>query len=629
MPTDRGFYIQSAMSYGSNGGYWDIPGGKNPSLKAGKNVEIWEKNGGQDQIFCLIKTQIDGFYEICVSYGRNYRVNVDGGKSSKGTNVELWTNNSNNRQNFRFKHLGAGRFKIYTMTNRILTLKNRQNSNGTNIHIWEDSYGKWTEWYLIDAKTKARFIPGSSSTMKGEPRNSVGKTMYQLQSGEEFVFGKTGVSKSGNIKYNLAIVRKPNSSKRIYNDSYKEYDFTGVIQGSPNLVLKSNPQPYYKYDFFLIFNGQKFGPYDAIYDLHQADPRIDNWVSDDGKTISFAGQKGNHYMAVIHNKELRKFYLPSSAPEIDYHTKSEYFAASVRGVSFLAKNQSQVNTGWKDLNSLRISPSGKIFYVGKKSDGKYYMYLDHKQIHGPIKYDSRSKLMKVYYDINKALGLEDKNNYYFSGNKLIYRVNNLDGTTSVVYGSPNSFGYAKKNFPKTTNVSPIYEYQNSLFVIATENKKSSIYQISPSSIRKVHSSNYYCRICDTKTNCVEICNPNGKEYFKLSNNGVGINCSNPQIKKREEELKNFQNQKSSSYKNVSHFVTNSYKNRFAFNYNDQAKNWRFHEIHPSNLDKASGQKLVVDGEVKYGKYGQAEYIDKLNSFVAIKQIGNKLQIVKL
>ena len=108
--TLRTYYIQSALEYNrSNKGYWDVPGGKNPVIKNGKNIELWEKNGGDDQKFRFKSTTKKGYYGICVSYNRNFNVNVDGGKSKNGTNVELWQSSySKKRQMFSLYHLGNG-----------------------------------------------------------------------------------------------------------------------------------------------------------------------------------------------------------------------------------------------------------------------------------------------------------------------------------------------------------------------------------------------------------------------------------------------------------------------------------------------------------------------------------------
>ena len=154
------FYIQSALEYNkSKKGYWDIPGGKNPIIKNGKNIELWEKNGGEDQKFRFIKSNTKGYFEICVSYNKSFRANVDGGKTKNGTNLELWSNNNNNRQLFKFQHLGFGKFKIMDKNGKVITIKGRNSKNGNNIHIWDNNSGKWNEWYIINAKTGKKFVP--------------------------------------------------------------------------------------------------------------------------------------------------------------------------------------------------------------------------------------------------------------------------------------------------------------------------------------------------------------------------------------------------------------------------------------------------------------------------------------
>lgn len=72
-------------------------------------------------------------------------------------------NNANNQQ-FKFVHLGNGRFKIYDRNSgKAICLAGRKNANGTNVHIWDDHNGPWMEWYLIDSETGRPFIPKSKA----------------------------------------------------------------------------------------------------------------------------------------------------------------------------------------------------------------------------------------------------------------------------------------------------------------------------------------------------------------------------------------------------------------------------------------------------------------------------------
>lgn len=160
MPVGKSFYIQSVMAKGTLKGHWDIPGGKNPALTNGKNVEVWERNGGCDQKFTLIQSPTNpGYFRIVPCNSETMRVNVDGGSTSNGTNIELWSTNWKNRQEFRFKHMGNGKFKIVAKNGRVVCLDGRSHHNGSNIHLWEDHTGPWMEWYLIDTHTTRTFIP--------------------------------------------------------------------------------------------------------------------------------------------------------------------------------------------------------------------------------------------------------------------------------------------------------------------------------------------------------------------------------------------------------------------------------------------------------------------------------------
>lgn len=468
IPKNRQFIIQSAMNFGRNtGGCWDIPGGKNPRLKNGKNVEVWEYNGGCDQHFSLVSSSMPGYYEIITCRNYSYRVNVDGGRTNNGTNVELWSNNSNRRQNFRFKHLGNGRFKIYTTTNRVLCLNGRRNKNGTNIHIWQDHNGSWMEWYLLDPVTRKPFIPGGNTKIS----KNTGSTLYNLKYGEEFVYGKTGLTDNGDIKYNLIVVRKKNTYKKIYRDSYKEYDIHS-IQGSSRLTIDKNPKDYQRYDYYVVFNGKRMGPYDGIIEPHQADPRVDKWVSEDGKTISFAGQKEDYYRAIIHNKDQQKFYGPGQAPYFDPQHKSEsYTMRWKKGDYRFIDNTGHKLTNWWNISTFRSSGNGNVAYIGSKNRNEYNVYLNHRKIHGPIKYDSRSLGMKIYYDTNPQLGLKDKNDIMFANKELIFRVTNMDNSTTV------KLGRETLNFPSNLRVSNLYKKKGHLvFFVSDKQGNTSVYK---------------------------------------------------------------------------------------------------------------------------------------------------------
>ncbi len=158
----RPYYIQSAINFGKDdGGYWDLPGYPK-TIKKRMNLAVYNFDDHKDRKFYMIASDIDGYYEIKPGWEKNIRIDVAGGKSSmkkNGANLHTWTKNGENWQKFRFKHLGNGRFRIYTTSGMVVCLSDRRSKKGTNIHLWEDHNGDWMDWYLIDISTKKPFIP--------------------------------------------------------------------------------------------------------------------------------------------------------------------------------------------------------------------------------------------------------------------------------------------------------------------------------------------------------------------------------------------------------------------------------------------------------------------------------------
>jgi hypothetical protein len=159
----KAFWIQSAMNFQKdNGGYWDIPG--NPEkIEQGSNIQVWNIDEGKDRKFYLKTTEEVGVYQI-IPGDRNGTIMLDiaGGQENmnkNGANIATWRMTGNDWQKFKFKHLGNGEFKIYTLSDMVICLAGRNNANGSNVHIWEDHAGDWMTWYLIDPETKQAWMP--------------------------------------------------------------------------------------------------------------------------------------------------------------------------------------------------------------------------------------------------------------------------------------------------------------------------------------------------------------------------------------------------------------------------------------------------------------------------------------
>lgn len=163
LPVGETFYIQSAYCYGrSDKGYWDI-GGVNDVAK-GEDIKIWGLDDGNDRIFKVIESPIPGYYELQIG-NWDSRVDIRGGKTDKGTQLQVWTPNGSSAQRFLFHHLGDGRFQIVTQSGRIVCLKEQNENNGNVLHLWTPHSAINTEWYLIRTSNKQKFVPTDADIM--------------------------------------------------------------------------------------------------------------------------------------------------------------------------------------------------------------------------------------------------------------------------------------------------------------------------------------------------------------------------------------------------------------------------------------------------------------------------------
>ncbi|RKD94097.1 hypothetical protein [Marinifilum flexuosum] len=225
--------------------------------------------------------------------------------------------------------------------------------------------------------------PDNNSIASADEQVNIGSNIYTLQRNEEFVYGKIGKNNNGGIKYTVAVVRVPNAEKEVY-------EFYGPYYGprpiGANLRKARTPKEYNKYDYYLIFNGNKMGPYDHIYSLDR-DPDIDKWVSEDGNRISFCGTRKNKYYPIIGNNKAFYYWGPSQAPEYDTYTGKYAFSIQWSQNDYrIYENGMNIIKGAKMVSEPVYSRSGRLLYASapEKRD-EMYVYVDHQQKFGPFK----------------------------------------------------------------------------------------------------------------------------------------------------------------------------------------------------------------------------------------------------
>ena len=128
-----------------NDGYRiDIDDGKQNENSG--NAQLW--NNGCKQLFELIYIG-DGYYKIkCTP--TDFVLDVNGGSSESGTNLQQYTWNDTNSQKWKFNKTTDGNYYfIQSKIGTVLDLSNGTIADGTNILLWTlDSSKKNQQWKL-------------------------------------------------------------------------------------------------------------------------------------------------------------------------------------------------------------------------------------------------------------------------------------------------------------------------------------------------------------------------------------------------------------------------------------------------------------------------------------------------
>lgn len=285
-----------------------------------------------------------------------------------------------------------------------------------------------------------------SQTLKSD--FTIGSTIYSLQDGEEFVYGKIGKKSDGAVKYTLAVVRKPNRTKEVYELSCYYYSHYGI---DPRMVKPKVPKDYNRYDYYLIFNGKKFGPYDNIYGVNEK-PDVDGWVNRDGTNISFAFTRGKMFYPVINGAMGMPYWRPDYAPDYAVYgsNRGAYSFKRSRDDYRLYEDGKSIFKEAKGITKPSYSDSGSLIYaVAHENSSEYYVYINHKKSLGPYGRVSNSGVgfipgtEKVYLNTSSYAKCGDREyrckpdervvNFTVGNNYIVFFVKNSKTQENRVY----------------------------------------------------------------------------------------------------------------------------------------------------------------------------------------------------
>ncbi|MCF8264762.1 MAG: RICIN domain-containing protein [Melioribacteraceae bacterium] len=208
-PTGKWLWIQSAAEVGeSELGYFDVPG-KIAGIGANEihNVTVYEIDGGTDRQYQVIHVKDDKYQIYAGHSGETHVLKMEETFNKNGANfqiekrVDLGDKDIFNRQRFSLIYQGAGAWKIYSDDGRIICLDGKSSKNGTNVHLWEDHKGLWTEWVFTDSQSKKIIYPEIANNLNhisvgGKIKNpvanatikSIDDTHLQLYNAERELF---------------------------------------------------------------------------------------------------------------------------------------------------------------------------------------------------------------------------------------------------------------------------------------------------------------------------------------------------------------------------------------------------------------------------------------------------------
>ncbi|MCB0522582.1 MAG: RICIN domain-containing protein, partial [Saprospiraceae bacterium] len=111
----------------------------------GTNIQQNTYNGTNAQHFYLLDAGNDYFYLINVN--SNLAVDVQGGGTNNGDNIRQWTLNNSIAQRFRLQSTGDGWYQIINLnSNMAVDVSGVSTADGANIHQWSITGGQNQHW---------------------------------------------------------------------------------------------------------------------------------------------------------------------------------------------------------------------------------------------------------------------------------------------------------------------------------------------------------------------------------------------------------------------------------------------------------------------------------------------------
>lgn len=128
------------------------------STSSAANIQIWEPNQDTNQQF-QFSLQKDGYYTITAK-NSGCLLDVAGAKTTPGTNIQQYTANGSDAQEWALVEAGKGYYYIVSKLNPALCLdvSEARTKNGTNVQLWTSNQTTAQKWKLtpVDSASDAK-----------------------------------------------------------------------------------------------------------------------------------------------------------------------------------------------------------------------------------------------------------------------------------------------------------------------------------------------------------------------------------------------------------------------------------------------------------------------------------------
>ncbi len=235
------------------------------STKNGTNIQVYEPNGTKAQKFKFQKINSNtcgkvlenGIYKISSGLNSKKVLDVSGGSTRNGANLQIWNSDNVQQQKFQITYNSNGKYyEIKALhSNKVLDVAANGKTDGTNIWQYAGNNSNAQKWVLKDAGNGYFYIIAAYSGLYLDvaAANTANGTNVQVYTGngtkaQKFKFNKIKMVDNGN--YQIVMRQNHNKALDISGGSYDDnvnlqiWDKVNVSQQIFNIRAIDNT--YYK-----------------------------------------------------------------------------------------------------------------------------------------------------------------------------------------------------------------------------------------------------------------------------------------------------------------------------------------------------------------------------------------------